>query len=515
MSAYEVEARGVSKSFSGVAALQDVTFGVAAGEARGLIGENGAGKSTLIKVICGALQPDAGEVRIGGEPVHLRNPQAAIDLGIGTVHQRNWLVPELTVLQNVELGRERRLKGLGWLDRRPQESSIAALELVGLETKLWRRVSSLTLAERQLVAAARAVSRGSRLMIFDEPTAVLSPVETSYMFEVIDRLRTAGTALIYVTHRLEELPRVAERISVMRDGRLVGEADTSLPQGELVELMAGHDAIVREEEQREIATRRARSHVQVHDPLVRVEGISHAGGAFDDLSFEVARGEIRALVGLPDSGVAEVVATLTGSHGRSGGRVTIDGRPVAPRSPRRALKQGVGYLSGDRGLKGIVPNFSLRSATTLSALDKVGRMSVIRPRQEARLARRLLDQCQVRAASSAINITALSGGNQQKALMARMLAAEPRLLVLEDPTAGVDIAGREALYDLAAACCENGHAVIWTSSDLREVATVCDRALVMWRGAVVQEIAREDLTVPALMAAQFNQAGAPPTTAGR
>jgi ABC-type sugar transport system ATPase subunit len=506
MSGYEVEAAGVSKAFSGVLALRDVSFGVRPGEARGLIGENGAGKSTLIKIISGAMQADAGEVRVGGQPVHFRSPHAALEQGIGTVHQRNFLVPSLTVLQNVELGHERRVTPAGWLGRRPREESVEALRFVGLEKRLSQPVGSLSLADRQLVAIARAVSRGSRLMIFDEPTAVLSPVETTYMFDVIDRLRAAGTALVYVTHRLEELPRVVSAITVMRDGQVVAEADPSRPVRELVELMAGQEALAHEDEQRAAAQRRARTRPAEASPLVSVRGLGDSSGAFRDVSFDLARGEILSLVGLPDSGVSEIVATLSGARRQGGGEVLVEGRRIASRSPRRAVRDGIGYVSGDRGQKGVIPNFSVRRTATISSLDRVGRLSVIQPAREGRLASRFLEQCQVRAASSAMSITALSGGNQQKALMARMLAAEPRVLVFEDPTAGVDVAGREALYDLVADCCERGHAVIWTSSDLREVTTVCDRAIVLWRGSVVREIQREGLTVRALMAAQFNQA---------
>jgi ABC-type sugar transport system ATPase subunit len=505
MSAFEAEARSVSKSFGAVHALRDVSFGVGPGEARGLIGENGAGKSTLIKILSGALQPDTGELLVGGEAIELRSPHAALEQGIGTVHQRNFLVPSLTVLQNVELGHERRLPPIGWLARRPRERSVEALRFVGLERRLSVPVASLSLADRQLVAIARAVSRGSRLMIFDEPTAVLSPVETASMFDVIDRLRAAGTALIYVTHRLEELPRLVSGITVMRDGAIVAEAEPATPVRDLVEMMAGHEVLVQDEEQKRAAQRRVRSRPADTEPLVSVRGLTDRDGAFADVSFDLAPGEILSLVGLPDSGTSEIVGVLSGARRAASGDILLEGRRMTPRSPRGAVRRGIGYVSGDRGQKGVIPNFSVRRTATISSLDRVGTLSVIQPGRDGRLATRFLDQCQVRAASSAMSITALSGGNQQKALMARMLAAEPKVLLFEDPTAGVDVAGREALYDLVVACCERGHAVIWTSSDLREVTTVCDRALVMWRGSVVREIPRDGLTVRALMAAQFNQ----------
>ncbi len=504
MSSAAVEARGIAKAFSGVAALRGVDLVLAEGEARGLIGENGAGKSTLINVISGALRPDAGTLRIGGEAVTLRSPQAALEEGIGTVHQQNWLVPTLTAIQNVELGREPVTRGLHLLARGSMPQSRAALEFVGLLQAAHREVASLSLAERQLIAIARAYARGSRVMIFDEPTAALSPVETHYLFEVIERLRAAGTALLYVTHRLDELAHVVDRVTVMRAGEVVGELPSSAHERELVERMAGSERV---EHEIEVVGERRRSTVRdrAAEPVLRGSRLSDADGAFHDVDLEVHAGEVVALVGLPDSGAVALARTLAGAGRLRDGELRLNGAALSARTPARAVRAGIGYLAGDRKLRGVLPNFSVRDTVTLSALPTLSPTGFLRRRGERRMARELSGRCEVRAASLSMPITALSGGNQQKALFARTLATSPRVIICEDPTAGVDPGGREALYGLLAGACEHGAAVVLCSSDLREVSLISDRAVVFWRGRIVSELGRDQLSVSALMEAQFNQ----------
>jgi ribose transport system ATP-binding protein len=506
MTAPAIEARAIAKAFSGVAALREVDFTLGSGEARGLIGENGAGKSTLINVVSGALQPDAGELRLDGEVLRVRSPQAALAHGIGTVHQQNWLVPTLTALQNVELGHERVHQPLATLARGSRPESRIALDFVGMLHAAHREVESLSLAERQLVAIARAYARGSRVLIFDEPTAALSPVETQYLFEVIDRLRASGTAVLYVTHRLEELPRVVDRVSVMRAGRIVDELPCTATERQFVDRMAGAERVEHESEVvgvRRQATRAERT----GEPILVGAGLTDGRDAFHDVDLALHGGEVVALVGLPDSGAIALARTIAGAGHLRSGRLTLDGQSLSTRAPWRAVRGGVGYLAGDRKLRGVIPNFSVRETVTLSALPHLSPGGVLRRRAERRLARELSGQCEVRAASLTMPITALSGGNQQKALFARTIATRPRVIVCEDPTAGVDPGGREALYELLGNACVNGAGVLLCSSDLREVALVSDRALVFWRGQMVAELARDQLNVAALMAAQFNQGG--------
>jgi ABC-type sugar transport system ATPase subunit len=507
--AAEIEGRDLEKSFDRVRALGGVTLAVGAGEALGLVGENGAGKSTLINIFTGALQPDHGSVSVRGAPTVMKTPRAALDLGIATVHQQNRLVPSLTVMENLELGDEPTRTPFRWLSGRPRAEASRALEFVGMADRASAMVASLSLADRQLVSIARAVSRGSRLLIFDEPTAALSPVETRYLFDVVERLRDTGTALLYVTHRLQELPHVVDRVTVMRDGRVVATRDGNVPERELVQLMAGDGTI---EHEQELATERRQ--VTARDrhsdgALLSVEALADGAAAFADVSLEVARGEILGILGLPDSGAVQVAQAIAGARRYASGMIRIEGADVRYASPRGALRVGVGYLAGDRAQKGVLPNFSVRDTITLSALPRTSRNGRLRFGAEAALTRKLVADCQVRAASTALPMTALSGGNQQKALFARLLAAEPRLIVCEDATAGVDVAGRESIYELITRWCEHGNAAIWNTSDLRELATICDRVVVLRAGRQVTTLNKSDLSVNRLMAAQFELPDSP------
>jgi len=502
----ELEVRGVEKSFNGVRALKGVSLRIDRGEARALVGANGAGKSTLINVVCGAVQPDSGTVLVGGEEVAIRSPHVAIELGIGTVHQHDRLVPNLSVAQNLQLGHEPTRTPARWLTKAPA-GSLSALELVGLADRAGDLVEGMTLAQRQLVSIARAVSLQPRLLILDEPTASLTPLETSYLIEVIDRLRRQGTALIYVTHRLQELTEVVDRVTVLRDGCVVAERAPDVPEPELVELIAGEGVVANDEElvdeRRRLA--RERGNLTASEPLLSVSGLGDSAGAFEDVSFELRRGEVLGMVGLPDAGVTQLVETIAGARRSSSGTIALAEAPFRARSPRAASRRGVGYLAGDRARCGVIPNSDVAETIALSALPRLSRGGLLSFRRLAASTRRLLRQCQVDAADPGMPITALSGGNQQKALFARVLATEPRVVVCEDPTAGVDVAGRESLYELVADLCERGGAVIWSGSDLREVATICDRVLVLWRGSVVASLERQELDERALMVAQFNQ----------
>ncbi len=510
-----ISAHQVTVQFGAITALAGVDFTLAPGEARGLVGENGAGKSTLIAVLSGALQPDEGTVLIDGRPARMKTPADALRRGIGTVHQQNWLVPALTAVQNVELGLERTRTPLRLLRKEPAESSMQALAFVGISELALRPVEELSLAQRQLVAIARALSRGSRLMIFDEPTAALSPVESKYLFGVIDRLRSSGTALLYVTHRLEELGRAADRITVLRSGTVVAEVASSAGEHQLVELMAGQD--VPEHEALAVRARRKRTDAIRHQatPVLSARGLADHQGAFTGVNLEVQEGEVLALVGLPDSGAAQITQCLAGARRVGSGTVTLAGRPVRTGSPRRHVLAGIGYMAGDRKAKGIIPNATVRGTLTLTALRQVSAAGLVRAREEQRLATELIASCRVWQAAPGAPITGLSGGNQQKALFGRAIATKPRVLVCEDPTAGVDPAGREVLYELLNELCAQRGAVVINSSDLREVALISDRALVIWRGQVVAELRKDQLTVASLMRAQFNQGLAGPALAGQ
>ncbi|MBS1888126.1 MAG: sugar ABC transporter ATP-binding protein [Actinobacteria bacterium] len=499
-----VEACGIEKSFRGIRALRGVSLRVAKGEARALVGANGAGKSTLINVICGAVQPDAGSLQVDGRTVAIRSPRTAIELGIATVHQHDQLVPNLTVAQNVELGDERSARGVGWLTRGARRAR-AALELVGLEGRADQTVEGMSLAHRQLVSIARAVSRDPHLLILDEPTAALTPLEAGYLMEVIGRLRERGTSLLYVTHRLQELAEIVDWITVMRDGEVVAERSPAVAEADLVELIAGEGVAVHD--QQLAAERRRLAGVTGGTKLLRTAGLVDAHGAFRDIDLEVRTGEVLGVAGLPDSGASELLEAIAGARKVAAGTISLDGRALRSRSPRAAARDGIGYLAGDRARRGVVPNSDVAETVALSALPRHSRGGFLRRRQIAVSTRRRMEECKVDPAVARAPITTLSGGNQQKALFARVLANDPRVVVCEDPTAGIDVAGRESIYDLVARLCESGGAVIWAASDLRELVTICDRVVVLWRGTVVAELTREGLDESSLVRAQFNQGG--------
>jgi len=363
--------RDVAKSFSGVRALNRVSLRIERDECCALVGANGAGKSTLINIACGAVQPDSGVLLLGDDETTIRSPHMAIELGIATVHQHDQLVPNLTVAENLSLGRER-TKAAGLLSN-PTRESLAALEMVGLGDRADDLVESMTLAERQLLAIARAVSLRPRLLILDEPTAALTPNETKYLVEVIERVRSAGTSLLYVTHRLQELEEVADRIAVMRDGQVVAERPPETSEAELVELIAGKGIVAHDEELVERRRRRAfdRHEERNAEAVLVARGVSDREGAFTDISFQLRPGEVLGIVGLPDAGVVQLVETLAGARRPSDGTIEVAGERLRGRSPREAGRRGIGYLAGDRARRGVIPNASVGETIALSGLSRM------------------------------------------------------------------------------------------------------------------------------------------------
>jgi ABC-type sugar transport system ATPase subunit len=478
----------ISKSFGGARVLTDVTFDVLEGEVHALVGENGAGKSTLMNIVSGVLQPDAGRMDWAGAPVTLRNPRAAQDLGISFVHQELALVPQLSIAENVFLGRHpSRPIGLPivrWGDMR--ESAGALLTELGHEMDPRRLVGELSIGEQQLVEIARALACVSRLIIMDEPTAPLSERETERLFEVIARLRGRGVSIIYITHRLKEVYTGADRVTVLRDGRRIATAPVSeMPRDLLVRHMVG----------RELSDEVAPPHDSAEPvDMLRVEGLTR-GRDFREISFRVRRGEIVALAGLVGAGRTEVLESLFGIAPAGAGSVHVAGRKVHARTPVDAIRAGIALVPDDRKAKGLMLGASVRVNIVLAR----ERQFILRRRREAGAAARMIGELRVRTHDAERPVGELSGGNQQKVVLARWLLADASVFLLDEPTRGVDVGAKSEIYALIRALAARGAAVLFASSELEEVLRLADRILVMHRGRIAGELSRAEATEERIM----------------
>ena len=479
---------GISKRFGGAPVLSGVAFEVAAGEVHALVGENGAGKSTLMNIVSGVLQPDAGRMEWAGAPMEVPNPRAAQDLGISFVHQELALVPQLSIGENVFLGRHpsRRigLPLVKWAEL--QERARALLAQLGHDLDPRTLVEELSIGEQQLVEIARALACVSRLIIMDEPTAPLSDRETDRLLETIARLRGRGVSIIYITHRLKEVYAAADRVTVLRDGRRVADAPVSeMP----------HDLLVRHMVGRELSQDAPAAHDSARaEIMLRVEGLTR-GRDFRDVGIEVRGGEIVALAGLVGAGRTEVLESLFGVSPADSGRICVAGREVRIRTPADAIRAGMALVPDDRKAKGLILGASVRTNMALAS----ERGFVIRRSREAEAAARLIGELRVRTRGSERPVNELSGGNQQKVVLARWLLADAAVFLLDEPTRGVDVGAKSEIYALIRALARRGAAILFASAELEEVLRLADRILVMHRGRIAGELPRADASDERIM----------------
>jgi len=507
MTAPLVEARRVGMQFPGVRALSQVDFDLQAGEIHALIGENGAGKSTLVKILGGELTGYEGEVAVEGAVRAFGSPRDALSLGVAVIPQELQLVTSLTVAENIALGREPRGPG-GWVDRAAlHRAARAQLDGVGAaHIRSDVRVVRLEAADRQLVAIARALSLNARCLIMDEPTAALGRVEASRLEDVVRRLAGGGTGVIYVSHKLDEVRRLAHRVTVLRDGDRV----TTLPAAGLTE-----DALVRLMVGRDI-TRGTLPAVPAEAPeLLRVEGLSvedaarPGGFRVRDVSFSVRAGEIVGLAGLVGAGRTDLLLALVGGLDRKvSGRLRLEGRDYVPLTPAEARDAGLVLLPEERKADGILPRLPVEQNVTLSALGRVSRAGWIRRGAERREAQRLMRGTGVRAAGPEVPMQTLSGGNQQKALLARCLFASPRVLLLDEPTRGIDLAAKEEIYQELGALAAQGFGIVLCSSEMPEILTQCHRIMVFREGRITATLSRDEATEEKVLAAAAGTAPA-------
>jgi len=489
-----LQVRDLTKSFPGVRALDGVDLHIAAGEVLAVVGENGAGKSTLMKIVAGVEAPDGGEILFHGRPVRFNSVREALAAGIVLIHQELNLAESLSVADNVFLGREITRGGrLGWLNRRAMtEQARALLARIGVTVPASTPVSDLPIGQRQLVEIARALGQSARLIIMDEPTSSLSQHETQTLFGVIGDLKRAGVAVLYISHRLAEVRAIADRVTVLRDGRNAGE---------LAREQISHDAIVRLMVGRDVQQYFTRQHAAeaAHAPRFEVRGIRYAGGPAESASLAIRPGEIVGLAGLVGAGRTELAEALVGLRNVVAGEIRIDGVPIRIRSPRDALRCGLLLVPEDRRLHGLFLEESVRGNIGLPNLDRLSTAQFVRPGAETALARTWVDRLHIKTARIGQTVGLLSGGNQQKVVFGKWLARKPRVLILDEPTRGVDIGARSEIYGLIDRLAADGLAVLMISSDLEEILGISDRVLVMHEGRIAGEVPRDRLNEEAVM----------------
>jgi rhamnose transport system ATP-binding protein len=480
-----LELTGISKAFAGAQALRGVSFDLQSGEVHALVGENGAGKTTLVKVIIGAHQPDDGTIVIEGRTVAALDPVQARGLGIAAIHQQPALFPDLTVAENIAIALEpggpwRRIR---WGRRRARARSL--LERIGAEIDPETEVRRLSMPEQQLVEIARALGANARILIMDEPTASLSDKEVDRLFRVIADLKAAGVGMIYISHRIEELPKVADRVTALRDGQLIGTRRMEdVSRGELIRMMVG----------RELSAVFPKTNVEPGEMILEVQGLGCAASGICGVDLSVRAGEILGLAGLVGAGRTELAGILFGLTPADSGTVRLRGRPVVIDSPAQAVALGIAYVPEDRRRHGVILEMATAANATLATLSAVSRFGFLDFTRERATAAHLVDKLGIKTSSLETPVTNLSGGNQQKVALARWLAANPALLILDEPTQGVDVGAKAEIHRLMSQLAGAGLAIVMISSDLPEILGMSDRIAVMHGGTVVAVLNRAEAT---------------------
>ncbi len=467
-----------------------------------LVGQNGAGKSTLIKVLTGAHRRDAGEIVFAGEPIDFASPQEAQRGGISTIYQEINLIPYRSVAENIFLGREIRRYGLlDW--RRMNGEAAELLHRFAIEIDVRRPLMEFNTAIQQMVAIARAVSFKSRLVIMDEPTSSLDEREVAVLFDVVRQLRAEGVAVIFISHRLDELYRICDSVTVLRDGRTVMEASMAATDKlQLIAAMLGRDL----DAVRERSTGFQGTSGVAGAELLAAEGLQ-IGKKVRNASLEVRAGQIVGLAGLLGSGRTEVARAVFGADPADAGTVRIMGKTITPKEPSEAIALRVGFCSEDRKVEGIIPDMSVRENITLAVLPTLTRAGIVDEARQRKIVDRFMTRLAIKASSPEQKIRELSGGNQQKALLARWLCTDPKLLILDEPTRGIDVGAKAEIQALIKELADLGLGVLMISSELDEIVEGADRAFVLSDGRTVADLPRERITGPAIMAAMAHEAG--------
>jgi len=486
-----LEMSGITKSFPGVRALDGVDFSLCRNEIHALVGENGAGKSTLMNMLGGNLKPDQGVIRLDGKPVTIAGPIESLRMGIGFVHQESNLLPNLTVQENVFLAREK--LGRGLLDRRAMRKEILQVnQRLGYQLDPDARVGSLHLAEQQCVEITRALLCEPRILILDEPTAALDDSEVSRLFDIVRRLRDEGVAVIYISHRLDEIFQLADRITVLKDGRVVGSRNVGeITKDDVVTMMVGRVL-------QDIYPKR--DDAVFGQALLKVEHLE-IPGRVHDVSFAVHAGEIVGLGGMEGQGQRDTVRAVFGDVPFARGRITANGLELKSGGIRRRIRRGVGYVTHDRRGEGLVLNESVRKNSALASLYRRSRLGFVDAAAEKREVGENIAKMQIKTAGMEQKVANLSGGNQQKVMLARWLMTKPKVLIIDEPTKGVDVGARMSVYQIIDQLTREGIGIVMLTSDMMELIGLSDRVLVFYEGRITRELKRGEATEERIMRA--------------
>ena len=492
-----ISARRISKSFAAVEVLRDVDLDLMPGEIHALLGENGAGKSTFAKILAGVHRPSQGSLSMGGVPVEVTNPIVAQKLGITLIHQEPISFPDLSVAENLVLGRQNG----GWLSRVPwaqmTRDAQRIMDLLGVRIDVTRPMRGLSIADQQMVEIARALASDSRVIIMDEPTAPLTPKEAETLFTIARRLRDEGRTIIFISHRLEEVRSLCNRVTIFRDGnKVVTDTIDALSDADIIRHMIG----------RPLKEYMHKQGTVIGDVALKVEGLT-LPGVFHNISFTVRKGEIVGLGGLVGAGRTDVARALFGVAPATSGAITVNGQAVNIADPSQAIGLGLAFVPEDRAVAGIFRSLSVEQNISAAVPGKISAMGVIRRGMEKAMAAKSIADLSIRLASARQPIGELSGGNQQKTILARWLLTDPRILILDEPTRGIDIGVKAEFYDMIGALAVQGCAILLISSELPELLALCDRVLVMSEGRLTANLARGEATQEAIMQAAVPRSG--------
>lgn len=483
MSEYVLELKDITKIFPGVRALDNVKFQLKKGEIHALMGENGAGKSTFIKVITGVHKADGGEMYLDGKQVRFKTPLDAQEAGIAAIYQHVTAYPHLTVTENIFMGHEKVKHGIiKW--REMNEAADDLLRELNADFKSTMEMGALSVAQQQMVEIAKALSMEARIIIMDEPTAALTKSESEELYRIAEKLRDKGTSIIFISHRFEDMYRLASRVTVFRDAKYIGTYQVDeINNHDLIRAMVG----------REINDLFPKPEIKIGEEVLRVEQLTRMG-YFKDVNLNVHKGEIVGLTGLVGAGRTEVAQTIFGIEHADSGRIVLNGTEVTIKNPAEAMKLGIGLLPEDRQHQGLILNWGIGDNITLAELASYANHGILNVKKEREVSRELAESVDTKAPNIFVKASALSGGNQQKVVVAKILASDLKVIILDEPTKGVDVGAKAEIYEIMGNLAKKGYAIIMISSEMPEILGMCDRIFIMCEGRVTGELNREEAT---------------------